>query len=133
MYHQGFGVAHICQMGKNLQGLDEFPAGFTPAFQFKTEHRPATFRQQLLRQFVIPVCRQFRVGNVLDGLVIIEAGNDFSGIGYVFVHSQRKRFDSLQDIEGIGGAQGGAEISQTLAPGPVQEGVGAEILGKIDV
>ena len=133
MDHQGFCIAHVGQVGKHLQGFDEPAARFAPAFQFKTEHRTATQGQQLFCQVMIRMAREFRVSDIFHGVVAGQALDDLPGIGDMLVHSQRQRFHTLQDVKRAGGAERRAEVPQTLAPRPVQEGIRAEILGEIDI
>ncbi len=68
----------------------------------------------------------------IHGLALGQEIEHRRGVLHVALHAQRQGLDALQQVEGIGRRQAGAEIAQALGARPHDEGGRAELLAEDD-
>ena len=116
MHRQAAHVADVDQVVEHLQRLDEFSSGGAAADQLEA-HQTAV------------AAAEIGIGAAL-GLAFHEAGEDdlghrfvpgqvvghLGGVGGMLAHAQRQGFQSLDELEGVVGAHGSAQVAQQRHP-----------------
>ena len=89
---QRFGIAHVGQVRKELQALDEAPTGLRPALDAKAQDSALSPGQVLLGQFVRGMVWQAGVRDPTHlGMTLQELGHRL-GVATVLLHPQREGF-----------------------------------------
>ena len=116
MEDQAPGVAHVGQVGPQLDALDDPDARLEAAADAEREDGARPERQVAGGQCVGRAGRQARVRHPGDRRVAVQELGDATGIRDVALHAQRQRLDPGQDVERIGRRQGRPEVAQGDGP-----------------
>ena len=143
---QRFHIGHVGQQREDFEAVDE-PVSFgLAAFDFEGEYRAGSVGEVTLVEGVVGVVGQSRVVDLFY-LGVTDQEIDYpQGILDMALNPQREGFESLQQQEGIEGADGGTGVAQNDGPyagdeggraghvgetGSVVAGVGLAQLGKL--
>jgi len=123
---QGFGVADVGQVAHESGRVDKGFAGGDAALDAEGQYRAGAFGHIALHQAIVRIVLKPRVIDPANPRVRLEVLGHRQSVQAVAIHSHRQGLDALQKLQGIEGAQAGAEGAHDFATGPHGEAEIAE-------
>ena len=99
--HEALHVGDVGKQAEDLQVVDELEGLFLAALDVEREDGTATIWEVLLVKLVVRMVFQARVAHVRDLRVLGEEFQDLLGVFHMAIQAERKRFDTLQQQEGV--------------------------------
>ena len=128
---EGFGVTEVGNVGEELEGVDEFGAGFCATFDAEDDDAAAFAAEVFFVFGEFGIVGETGEADPFDRRVVFEMLCDGEGVFAVAVHTEGEGFDALEELPGVVRGDAGAEVAKRDGAHAEDVGERGEHLGEV--